>query len=134
MNKAITVARSLYALFYTYVGVAWFSHALFGTPWPEEKETPTAHALTSALSASGIVDPMIAATCLIGGVLLFFRRTAPLGIAILAPLVTGVFVFHITINSNWPWGVFHFLYLAVLAWLHRSAFRPLWSYGSEGAA
>jgi hypothetical protein len=134
MNKAITVARSLYAIFYSYIGAAWFSHVLLGTSWPDEKETQTAKALTTALTASGIVDPMIAATCLVGGVFLFFRRTAPLGIVILAPLVTGIFVFHITINNNWPWGTFHFVYLVILAWLHRSAFRSLWSYGNENAA
>lgn len=131
MGKAVAVARWLYALFYTYVGAAWFSHKLFGTSWPDERETPAAKALTTALTESGIVDPMIAATCLAGGVLLIFRRTAPLGIAILAPLVTGIFVFHLALNQNWPWGAFHFCYLAALAWLHRSAFRPLWNYGSR---
>ena len=134
MNKVADVARWLFALFYTYVGIAWFSHALFGTPWPAEKETIAAKALTSALTNSGIVDPLIAATCLIGGLLLFFRRTAPLGIAVLAPLVTGIFVFHLALNENWPWGTFHLLYLGALAWLHRSAYRPLWNYERARAA
>ncbi len=128
MNKIIAVARWLYALFYAYIGASWFSYTFFGTAWPDHKEAPAAKALTTALTDSGIVDPLIAASCLVGGALLFFRRTAPLGIVILAPLVTGIFVFHLLLNHDWPWGTFHFCYLAVLAWLHRSAFRPLWNY------
>ncbi len=132
MTRIIFVARWLYALFYTWVGVSWFSYKLFGTAWPEHKETPAARALTIALTDSGIVDPLIAATCLLGGMLMLFRRTTPLGIAVLAPLVTGIFVFHAFLNQNWPWGAFHLGYLAILAWFDRSAFSPLWSDGSHG--
>ena len=42
------------------VGASWFSHELFGRPWPDQPERPAAEALTAALSAIGIVDPMIA--------------------------------------------------------------------------
>lgn len=133
MNKIVAVARWLYALFYAYTGATWFSHKLFGTAWPDHEEAPAAKALTTALTTSGIVEPLIAAVCLVGGGLLFFRRTAPLGIAVLAPLVTGIFIFHLLLNQQWPWGTFHFCYLAVLAWLHRSAFRPLWNYEDSAA-
>jgi len=129
MNWIIRLARWLYALFYAYVGASWFSYRLFGTSWPEHKETPAAKALTTALTDSGIVDPFIASACLVGGACLFFRRTAPLGIAILAPLVTGIFLFHAFLNQNLAWGGFHLGCLLVLAWCHRSAFRPLWNHG-----
>ena len=128
MTWIIAVARWLYALFYLHVGMRWFSYKLFGTSWPEHDEAPAAKALTTAMTESGIVDPLIASACLVGGLLLLFRRTAPLGIAVLAPLVTGIFIFHLCLNQQWPWGTFHLCYLAVLAWLHRSAFRPLWNY------
>jgi hypothetical protein len=133
MDKVIAVARWLYALFYAYVGASWFSHRLFGTPWPEHREQPAAKALTTALTDSGIVDPLIAATCLAGGVLLLFRRTSPLGIAVLFPLVAGIFLFHLVLNDNGAWGTFHLAWLAVLAWCHRSAYRPMWSYGRSAA-
>ena len=132
MKKVIAVIRCLYALFYAAVGAAWFSHALFGTAWPEEKETPAAKALTTALTDSGLVDPLIASVCLGGGLLLLFRRTAPLGIAVLAPLVSGIFLFHLVLNDAWPWGSFHFACLVLLAWWHRAAFRPLWNYRGSG--
>lgn len=132
MNKTATAFRWLFASFYIYVGAAWFSHRWFGTAWPEHKEAPVAKALTTALSESGLVDPMIASVCLAGGLLLMFRRTAPLGIVALAPLVVGIFLFHTVLNHNWPWGALHLACLAVLAWLHRAALRPLWNFGGAG--
>lgn len=128
MHRVAAVARCIFALFYTYVGASWFSYKLFGTRWPEHKETPAARALTIALTDSGIVDPLIAAACLAGGLLLLFRRTAPLGIVILAPLITGIFLFHLFLNQNWMWGTFHLVYLAVLAVIHRASFYPLWNF------
>jgi hypothetical protein len=133
MQAAILVLRWLYGLFYTYVGVSWFVHKLIGKPWVTPPEPPLAKAITSAFSASGVVDPLIAATCLLGGALLLRRRTAPLGIAILAPLVCGIFLFHVFLTGSWAWGTLHLALLVLLAWLHRSAFRPLWNYGARPA-
>ncbi|AMJ55899.1 MULTISPECIES: hypothetical protein [Stenotrophomonas] len=128
MTGIIAVARWLFALFYIYVGASWFSYKLFGTAWPDHKETPAAKALTTALTDSGIVDPLIASACLGGGLLLLFRRTAPLGIVVLAPLVVGIFIFHLFLNHDWPWGTFHLCYLGVLVWLYRAGLRPLWNF------
>lgn len=129
MDRLVVVARWVFASFYTFVGASWFFSRLFGIPLPDHKGTPEAEALVAALASSGIVDPLIFTTSLAGGLLLFFRRTAPLAIAVLAPLVTGIFLFHLVLNQSWPWGVFNFCYLAILAWLHRSAFKPLWDHG-----
>ena len=127
MDKVVIAARWIFALFYTYVGASWFSFRLFGTAWPEHNEAPAAKALTTAFTASGIVDPLIYAASLAGGLCLFFRRTSPLGIVILAPLVTGIFLFHLVLNQSWVWGAFHFCYLVAVAWGFRSAFATLWS-------
>ena len=129
MNTATAVLRWLYGLFYAYIGGSWFVHQLIGKAWVTPPEPERAKALTSALTASGLVDPLISGACLVGGLLLLFRRTAPLGIAVLAPLVVGIFLFHLLLTGGWVWGSIHFLILVVLAWLHRSAFKALWSYG-----
>ncbi|HEY0923584.1 hypothetical protein [Rheinheimera pacifica] len=134
MQIATLILRLLYGLFYVYIGVSWFIYKLIDKPWVTPPEPPLAKAITSAFTASGVVDPLIAATCLVGGLLLLVRRTAPLGIAILAPLVSGILLFHVFLTGNWVWGTIHFGLLAVLTWLHRSAFRPLWSYGATGGA
>lgn len=128
MDKIVDMARWIFALFYAYVGASWFSFKLFGTPWPEHTETAAAKALTTAFTNSGIVDPLIYAASLAGGLCLFARRTSPLGIVILAPLVTGIFLFHFVLNESWMWGTVHLCFLATLAWAFRSAFVPLWSH------
>lgn len=127
------ILRWLPGIFYAYIGGSWFVHQLIGKPWVTPPEPERAKALTSALTSSGLVDPLIAATCVVGGLLLLPRRTAPLGIAILAPLVFGIFLFHLLLTGDWIWGSFHLGLLVLLAWLHRSAFKPLWSYGSTPA-
>lgn len=134
MRVATAVLRWVYGLFYAYVGASWFIHALLGKPWVTPPEPPQAQAITSAFAASGVVDPLIALTCLVGGVLLLRQRTTPLGVAVLAPLVSGIFLFHVFLTGGWVWGTVHFCLLLLLAWLHRGAFRPLWSHGEESRA
>lgn len=131
MNKTIDVMRWIFAPFYAYVGASWFSFKFFGTPWPEHNEAAAAKALTTAFTNSGIVDPLIYAASLAGGLCLLLRRTTPFGIIILAPLVTGIFLFHVALNRSWMWGTAHLCVLAALAWAFRSAFVPLWSYGKK---
>ncbi|MFT3756847.1 MAG: hypothetical protein QM769_13075 [Pseudoxanthomonas sp.] len=134
MKVATAILRLLFGAFYAYIGGSWFVHQIIGKPWVTPPEPERAKALTSALTSSGLVDPLIAATCLVGGLLLLFRRTTPLGIAVLAPLVFGIFLFHLFLTGGWAWGSIHLGLLLVLAWLHRSAFKPLWSYGLVRAA
>lgn len=129
MKSVAAVARWIFGSFYAFTGASWFAHRLMGKPWVTPEETEAAGALTAALSASGIVDPLIAATCLVGGALLLVRRTAPLGVVVLAPLVGGIFLFHLLLNQSWVWGTLHLGVLLALAWLHRSAYAPLWRYG-----
>ena len=134
MNFATTTLRWLFGVFYSYIGGAWFVHQIIGKPWITPPKPARAEVLVNALTSSGLVDPLIASTCLVGGLLLLFRRTAPLGIAILAPLVFGIFLFHLCLTGDWLWGSIHFGLLIVLAWLHRSAYKSLWSYGISRAA
>ena len=134
MRIATSILRWLYGLFYVYVGGAWFLYYFLDRPWAVPEKNESAQRLVDAMSQSGIVDPLIAGTCLVGGLLLFVKRTAPLGIAILAPLVFGIFIFHVFLTGDWVWGGIHFSLLVLLAWLHRSAFRSLWSYGSTRVA
>lgn len=128
MRIALLILRWLYGLFYVYVGGSWFVHLLLGKPWVTPPEPPLAKAITTAFSASGVFDVAIAVTCVVGGLLVLAQCTAPLGIAVLVPLVTGIFLFHVCLTGGWLWGSLHFGVLLVLAWVHRSAFRPLWHY------
>lgn len=139
MHILQALARWLFGLFYAYIGATWFINHFLGKPTfaPNSNETEAAKALASAITESGFLNPVIAATCLIGGLLLLVRRTAPIGILILAPLVTIIFLFHICLNEPWfywIWGAIQLLYLLALAWLHRRAYQPLFAYGRKSAA
>ena len=129
-SVAVGFARWVFGLFYVAVGTAWLVLAAMGKPFPQPINNAGEHAFVQALTASGFIDPLVAATNLIGGLLVLIRRTAPLGIAILAPVVVVIFLYHTILSGSAIVGSVQLIYLAVLAWLHRSAYRPLWQYGA----
>lgn len=128
MGAATAIVRWLFGGFYTFIGASWLFHQITGRPWATPPEPPQAEALTDALTASGLVDPLIASVCLLGGLLLLRRRTAPLGVVVLAPLVISIFLFHRVLTGSVLWGSLHLAVWLLLVWLHRAAFRPLYTH------
>lgn len=128
MDVATAVVRWLFGGFYVYIGGSWWLDHLTGRPWVPPPEPPPARALTRALTASGLVAPLIASVCLLGGLLLLLRRTAPLGLVVLASLVVSIFLFHLVLTGNVAWGSLHLGVLLLLLWLHREAFQPLYRH------
>jgi len=127
LKKYIPVAaRIVFALFYFYVGVKWF--ALHGLGDPVKDAVAASTVLESAMAQSRFMNPLLAFGCLLGGAALFFRRTAPLGIVLLAPIVIIIFFFHLVVTGIWPWGALHLIWLTALAWHFRRGFDPLWNY------
>jgi hypothetical protein len=131
--KYIAIAgRWIFGLWYLLTGGAWLvAHAL-GRGAAHHEVTAGAIALQKALTESHFMDPLLALTCLFGGAALIIRRTAPLGIAMLAPVVVVIFLFHLMLSGNWMWGSLNVVWFAGLAWCYRRAFTTLWSY-SESA-
>jgi len=123
-----TAARVVFALFYFGTGVAITVFQLFGWGHPPSQPNVAAQAFTDALTQSRFLDPLLGLSYLVGGGALLFRRTAPLGLAVLAPVVLVIFTFHLVLSGQWPWGTLNLAWLLVLAWHFRSAFRPLWTY------
>lgn|GEM_PF-2994477 len=77
----------------------------------------------------GFGDSLIAAVCLLVGGLLLVRRTAPVGLLLLTPLVVGICLFHLQLDTlpyDRIWGAAHLACLLLLLWLHRDAYRGLW--------
>lgn len=116
-------ARLIYSLYYFGVGTVGIitgdkakDIANAGTPFQR------------ALSETGFMDPLLCVACIAGGAALFFRRTAPLGIVVLAPLVIIIFFFHIVITRSWLWGTLNLVWLVALAWQFRHGFDSLWNY------
>ena len=87
-----------------------------------------ATAFEAALAQTGFMNPLLCLGCFLGGGALLFRRTAPLGIALLAPLVVIIFCFHLFMTKSYLWGTLNLLWLAALAWRYRRGFDQLWHY------
>jgi len=59
---------------------------------------------------------------------MLFRRTTPLGIVILTPLVIIIFCFHMVMTRSYLWGSLNLILLSVNAWQFRRGFDQLWNY------
>jgi hypothetical protein len=63
--------------------------------------------------------------------LLWFQRTAPLGLALLSPPMLIIVLFHIFLGKDaGPWIAIALIH-AILLWQFRSAFTPLWSFSPK---
>jgi len=130
-TRIIDGVSVLYGLFFACTG-CWITVAVvMGWPGPRQP-TIGAQALTDALDASRIIDPLLAMTYIVGGVALMFRRTAPLGVVLLAPAIGTIFFFHLVLSGQFIWGSANALCFAALAWRNRGRLSLLWS--AEGMA
>ena len=127
---ALMAARWLFGLFYALPGFAIAAHVLLGVGEPPKQPTAAASAFSDALSQSGIVDPLLALTYIVGGFALLRDRTAPLGIVVLAPPVSVIFCFHAALTGQWVWGSLNLFWLLALAYAYRSSFVPLWNHAA----
>lgn len=134
-DTLLAIARWPFALLYFGLGLRWFYLLSTGSysNLPANPANLPAVAFNNALSGSGYIEPLIASTCLISGFLLFFKRTAPLALALVAPLVINMFFYHHTYTHAWIHATTQLLYPAILAWFYRDAYKPLWSYGKTTA-
>jgi uncharacterized membrane protein YphA (DoxX/SURF4 family) len=118
---APTAARVLLGLIFFVFGLNGFLQFL-PTPPPPER----AMAFMGALAATGYMFPLIKSVEVIGGVLLLSNRFVPLALAILAPNVVNIVLFHAVLA---PGGLAVALFVLALelfaAWSYRDAFAPL---------
>ncbi len=123
-QKYLPVAiRLIFALWYFGVGVI----GLITNDAVKDAAT-AATPLEKAMAESLFMNPLLCLDCLAGGGALLFRRTAPLGIVVLTPLVIVIFCFHLVITKSYLWGSLNLLLLAANAWQFRRRFEPLCSY------
>lgn len=125
-ETAFSLARGVFGLFYFGTGIM-IVLGQFGLGEAPRQPNAAAQAFTDALTASRFMDPLIALSYLVGGGALLIRRTAPLGIVILAPPVIAILMFHLVLSGQWIWGPLNAAWLAVLAWHFRAAYVPLWN-------
>ena len=122
MKLAFDIFRIAYGAWFLFWGLAPFIGVA-----PPETSQPDAVAL---LEANRAAFPMklASASFIAGGAALIWKRTAPLGVVILAPTVAWIFLFHVTMTADYPWAAFWLAGLVVLGLRMRKAYRPLYTW------
>ena len=118
---APTVTRSLLGLIFFIFALNGFLHFIPQPPVPA-----AAGAFAGALAATGYMWTLINGVEVIAGALLLANRFVPLALALLAPSVVNIVLFHAMLA---PGGLGIALFVLVLevftAWSHRAAYASM---------
>ncbi|GHH53914.1 DoxX family membrane protein [Lentzea cavernae] len=123
-RHATLVTRVLTGLLFTVTGLNGFLNFM---PAPDPSTmAPAGVAFSAALYATGYMLQLASGVQVLAGVLLVAGRFVPLALALLAPVVVNIFLFHVFLE---PSGLVMALLVVAaeigLAWAHRDKFRPM---------
>ena len=120
------IARVLLGLMFTLFGAMGLAMAFHMMKAPEQPMPEGAKAFNMALANSGYMMPLVSGTQFVVGVLLLFNRFVPLALAVLAPVLVNIVLFHLFLQ---PAGIVPGLVATALelylAWSYRDAFRSM---------
>lgn len=125
------LARYGLAAYFAFVGVAVLLVEAGALPVPRLETEPRASAFLTAMTATGFVNGLLAISFLAAALALCIDRTTPLGLAILAPSIAGIFLFHLLLSGRLWWGSLWLGWWAALAWHYRAGFTGLWTYRKD---
>jgi uncharacterized membrane protein YphA (DoxX/SURF4 family) len=118
---APTAARLLLGLVFFVFGLNGFLQFLPTPPAPER-----AMAWMGALAATGYMFPLIKSVEVVAGALLLSNRFVPLALAIVAPNVINIVLFHAVLApAGLPVALFVLALELFSAWSYREAFAPM---------
>lgn len=122
------ILRWLFGSYYFLVGVI-FGLTLLGVLPPHKLPiSPASAAFQNALAATGFVMPVLIGTYIIAGAALFFVRTAPLGLAMLAPAVVMITLTDTVLDTAYVVAAINLAAFLALAWHLRAAYKQMWTY------
>lgn len=122
-GHAPTAGRVLFGLMFFVFGLNGFLEFIPppSTPMPER-----AVAFGVALMQTGYMFPLIKGTELVAGALLLANRFVPLALALLAPVVLNIFLYHAVLTpGDSTMATLVLLIELALAWSYRAAYRPM---------
>jgi uncharacterized membrane protein YphA (DoxX/SURF4 family) len=118
---APSATRLLLGLVFFVFGLNGFLQFIPPPPAPDK-----AMAFLGALAATGYMFPLIKSVEVIGGALLLSNRFVPLALAIVAPNVVNIVLFHAVLApGGLPVALFVLALELFTAWSYRDAFAPL---------
>jgi uncharacterized membrane protein YphA (DoxX/SURF4 family) len=121
MKIATSIARILLGLVFLIFGANGFLHFIPNMPMPS-----AAMQFFGGLAATGYMLPLLFATQALGGVLLILGLFVPLALAMLAPVIVNIFLFHVFLApSGLPVAIIVVALELFLVWAHREAFAPM---------
>lgn len=121
-DYATLIARVLMGLTFFVFGLNGFFHFI-----PQPKEMPPgAGDFFAALMQTGYMVPLIFATQALGGALLLLNCFVPLALALLAPVIVNIILFHLFLApSGLPIASVVVALELYLAWSYRRFFQPM---------
>jgi uncharacterized membrane protein YphA (DoxX/SURF4 family) len=117
------ILRSLLGLIFLVFGLNIFLQFL-----PTPALPAPAMDFFGALFRSRYSIPLLGATQVIAGALLLLGVAVPFALALIAPVIVNIFLFHLFLApGGLPLAVIVVALELVLAWMYRAAFAPLFS-------
>jgi uncharacterized membrane protein YphA (DoxX/SURF4 family) len=123
------VARVLLGLIFLIFGLNGFVHFI---PQPKDAMPQGAMDFFGELMKTNYMIPLIFATQTLGGALLLVNRFVPLALALLAPVIVNIILFHLFLApSSIPPAIVVLVLELFLAWAYRGAFRSMLAFRSK---
>lgn len=123
-DRVWTLVRILFGLFFLYAALMVI--VVFRGMNPPETVI-AASDFARALDRTGFMNPLIIGSMLVAGTALLFKRTAPLGLILLAPSIVVIACFHWFLTGKYVWGAIWPIWFALLVWHFRHVFVKLWA-------
>jgi uncharacterized membrane protein YphA (DoxX/SURF4 family) len=121
-SKLVLAARILLGLIFFVFGLNFFFHFL-----PQPSAPPAAAAaFAGAMFATGYLFVLVKVVEVASGLLLLVGRFVPLALALLAPVVVNIIMFHAFLApAGLPVPILVLALELGLAWSYRDAYRPM---------
>ena len=123
MRYLTIIARVLMGLVFLVFGLNGFFHFI---PQPKDAMPENAMAFFGALMKTGYMIPLIFTTQTLAGALLLVNCFVPLALALIAPVVVNIILFHVFLApSGVPVAAVVVVLELYLAWAYRKSFLPM---------
>lgn len=127
-EKILSILRWIYALLFLLIGAqALLVYAGF-LPKSEYPSSPESKEFTDAIFATGFIGPIMSITYFVSGILILIKRTAPLGLVLLAPFIVVILFTNLMLNGNVAFSVLITSFWVLFIWRFRKAYQPMWNY------